>query len=224
MKLLALFTSPEEQALLQTLADTFSDLYTIDCLALTDYTKSIEQDYQAILTWQDLPSQLPQLHLGDLGLCGNNPSQDNVAIALKLAHDLIRLNYRIEPSVLGSFPYQASLSDKTGQVISSNQKPSDPFDWEEKQPTAVPKWIMQHLTDQPKKTFYMTVPSPAFDQILVHTYQLCHNDQQEITGVFHYVQDIKPLLADYLTETGQALVGWSDVTSGASIHNDTFDY
>ncbi|HGN5283293.1 TPA: multidrug transporter, partial [Streptococcus pyogenes] len=31
------------------------------------------------------------------------------------------------------------------------------------------------------------------------------------------VQDIKPLLNQYLEETGQAIVGWSDVTSGPSI-------
>ena len=35
-----------------------------------------------------------------------------------------------------------------------------------------------------------------------------------------YIQDLRPLLSSYLKETSQAIVAWSDTTSGPSIGND----
>ncbi|MCC9969815.1 hypothetical protein HK345_05185, partial [Streptococcus agalactiae] len=44
-----------------------------------------------------------------------------------------------------------------------------------------------------------------------------------LVGYIEHVHNIKPLLEGYLKESGQAIVGWSDVTSGASISNDDFE-
>lgn len=45
----------------------------------------------------------------------------------------------------------------------------------------------------------------------------------ELLGVITFIQDLKPVLASYLNESGQAIVGWSDVTSGPSSSNPIFD-
>lgn len=223
MKLLAIFTNQEEYHFLQTLAEAFSDLYEIQCLNIKDY-KPDECNCQAIVTWQEIDSSLPQLNLSQLGIFDNINTPNTQKINLEFAHALVKFHREVETSILDSFSYQASLTSLDGQIIASNHKPTDPFDWDGNQAITLPKWILNQLREEPDKPFHITVPSPAFDQILIHTYQLCRDSKQEISGVFQYVQDIKPLLATYLEESGQALVGWSDVTSGASIQNDTFDF
>lgn len=221
MKLLCLFTTPDQQNFLQTLTETFADMYDIDCLPADDYTADLDQIYQALLSWQSVETSLPQVNLGQLDL---EQETDHTRLNLKLARALVNLHQELLAQTLQSFPYQASLANANGHILATNGKPTDPFDWEADKVSAVPAWIMATLKDKPDQAFHLTVPSPAFDRILVQTYQACLSENHDITGVFHYVQDIKPLLNTYLQETGQALVGWSDVTSGASIHNDTFDY
>ena len=63
----------------------------------------------------------------------------------------------------------------------------------------------------------ISIPSSSFSHILLQHYQGLLSQDGQLLGVLAQVIDLTPLLATYLEESGQALVGWSDTTSGASI-------
>ena len=81
----------------------------------------------------------------------------------------------------------------------------------------------QPLNNHPKMPFIFKFLPNHFDHILFQTYQAVKDDSGELLGVITFIQDLKPVLASYLNESGQAIVGWSDVTSGPSSSNPIFD-
>lgn len=118
---------------------------------------------------------------------------------------------------LDFLPYKTAIYDKNLNLIYSNGKPDGSFfsSQEEK----LPDWIWQDLQNAKEKSLHMEVPNEAFGKIFMQSYQMLYDADGHFQGVLESVQDIKPLLSSYLENSGQALVGWSDVTSGASISN-----
>ncbi|XCY70531.1 hypothetical protein ABG808_00375 [Streptococcus iniae] len=64
------------------------------------------------------------------------------------------------------------------------------------------------------------MPSASLDHIYFQSYYAIRDHQKHYLGSIDIVQDLKPILSQYLDETAQAIVGWSDVTSGPSISDD----
>lgn len=122
---------------------------------------------------------------------------------------------------LNLFPYQASFYDKTGKLIYTNGK-SDGSIFPSIEEQDLADWIIDAVQTNSSHQLHLQVPVDAFDRIMMQSYQALFEGEL-FKGVYAYVQDIKPLLSSYLQESGQAIVGWSDVTSGASIANDTLD-
>ncbi len=124
--------------------------------------------------------------------------------------------------LLAHLPYRLSFYDDNLKLIYSNNR-YDGSILSEMEAETLPEWIWQSLQQTPEKALHFQLPTESFDQIIMQTYQIIYDDSGDLIGVISYHQDLKPLLSNYLTETGQAIVGWSDVTSGASIGNDFLD-
>ncbi|MGT2906490.1 sodium transporter [Streptococcus dentiloxodontae] len=126
------------------------------------------------------------------------------------------LNSKAPQDFLTLLPYRFSLYDKNLQLIySNNQSDGSFFPDAEKQ--ELPKWIWEALQTAPDKSLHLPVADDAFERILIQTYQALYDNEGVFQGICSYIQDLKPMLNTYLNESGQALVGWSDATSGPSI-------
>lgn len=124
--------------------------------------------------------------------------------------------------LIDNLPFRASFYDKNSNLLYSNNQSDGSFFPEDEEET-LPQWILEQLQSSSEKSLHLQVPTDSFDQILMQSYQAIYNQEKEFVGVITYIQDLKPILSSYLKESGQAIVGWSDVTSGASISNHLFD-
>lgn len=221
MKLLALYNNLSEQEILINFDETFRDTYPLSILPSSEYHSDLDKSFQGILCFKDITSQLPVLNLSHLELFNFNNEKQDISSIFKIAKAIHSFTMKIQYQTLNYFPYFACLTDQNGERLVTNNKPTDPFDLEETPQQNLPKWILEQLKAEPDTAFHTTIPSLSLNQILIQTYQPIQDENGQLAGILEYVQDIKPLLKNYLEESGQALVGWSDVTSGASIHNDT---
>lgn len=121
--------------------------------------------------------------------------------------------------LIAHLPYQASFYDNNLSLIYSNNRSDGSF-FPENESEKLPEWIWQNLHQVPERVLHLQIPTDSFDAILIQTYQLISDSSGKSLGVITYIQDLKPLLSSYLNETGQAIVAWSDTTSGPSIGND----
>ncbi|WP_368395119.1 sodium transporter [Streptococcus gallolyticus] len=121
--------------------------------------------------------------------------------------------------LIAHLPYQASFYDNNLSLIYSNNR-YDGSVFSKNEVKKLPKWIWQNLHQVPERVLHLQIPTDSFDAILIQTYQLISDSSGKSLGVITYIQDLKPLLSSYLNETGQAIVAWSDTTSGPSIGND----
>nr|WP_074595736.1 sodium transporter [Streptococcus gallolyticus] len=121
--------------------------------------------------------------------------------------------------LIAHLPYQASFYDNNLSLIYSNNR-YDGSVFSKNEVKKLPKWIWQNLHQVPERVIHLQIPTDSFDAILIQTYQLISDSSGKSLGVITYIQDLKPLLSSYLNETGQAIVAWSDTTSGPSIGND----
>lgn len=121
--------------------------------------------------------------------------------------------------LIAHLPYQASFYDNNLSLIYSNNRSDGSF-FPENESEKLPEWIWQNLHQVPERVLHLQIPTDSFDAILIQTYQLISDSSGQSLGVITYIQDLKPLLSSYLNETGQAIVAWSDTTSGPSIGND----
>ncbi|MFC5630693.1 MULTISPECIES: PAS domain-containing protein [Streptococcus] len=119
---------------------------------------------------------------------------------------------------LDYFPYKTAFYDKDLKLTYSNHKPDGTFFPESCD--KLPDWIWQELRHSTEKSLHLDIPNESFGKIYMQSYTMLYDDSGDFQGVMEMVQDFKPLLSSYLENSGQALVGWSDVTSGASISND----
>lgn len=122
-------------------------------------------------------------------------------------------------ALLVHLPYRASFYDNNLKLIYSNNRSDGSF-FPENESEKLPEWIWQSLHQSPEKVLHLQIPTDSFDVILTQTYQLILDTSGQSLGVITYIQDLKPLLSSYLKETGQAIVAWSDTTSGPSIGNE----
>lgn len=122
-------------------------------------------------------------------------------------------------ALLAHLPYRASFYDNNLKLIYSNHRSDGSF-FTENESEKLPEWIWQSLHQSPEKSLHLQIPTDSFEAILMQTYQLILDNSGKSLGVITYIQDLKPLLSSYLKETGQAIVAWSDTTSGPSIGND----
>lgn len=122
-------------------------------------------------------------------------------------------------ALLAHLPYRASFYDNNLSLIYSNNR-YDGSVFSKNEVKKLPKWIWQNLHQVPERVLHLQIPTDSFDAILIQTYQLISDSSGKSLGVITYIQDLKPLLSSYLNETGQAIVAWSDTTSGPSIGND----
>nr|WP_074627316.1 sodium transporter [Streptococcus gallolyticus] len=121
--------------------------------------------------------------------------------------------------LIAHLPYQASFYDNNLSLIYSNNR-YDGSVFSKNEVKKLPEWIWQNLHQVPERVLHLQIPTDSFDAILIQTYQLISDSSGKSLGVITYIQDLKPLLSSYLNETGQAIVAWSDTTSGPSIGND----
>lgn len=121
--------------------------------------------------------------------------------------------------LLAHLPYRASFYDNNLKLIYSNNRSDGSF-FTENESKKLPEWIWQSLHQSPEKNLHLQIPTDSFEAILMQTYQLILDDSGKSLGVITYIQDLRPLLSSYLKETSQAIVAWSDTTSGPSIGND----
>ncbi|MGT2928900.1 sodium transporter [Streptococcus dentasini] len=123
---------------------------------------------------------------------------------------------------LNHLPYHLSFYNKDLQLVYSNNYSGDNLFLGE-EPSVLPEWIWEALQNSSDHSLHTQLPIESFGRILIQSYQLLHDEEGICLGVCSYIQDLKPLLTTYLKETGQAIVGWSDTTSGASISDHQFD-
>ena len=63
--------------------------------------------------------------------------------------------------------------------------------------------------------------SDSFEQILIQTYQASTDREGQVLGFWETIFDLKQPLQTYLDSSAQALVAWSDATSGASFKEES---
>lgn len=215
-KLLASPSNDHERAIFGKIAELLDGYVSIDLI--TDCPDA-SSDYagQLVLTNPPIPD-LASHHLPvDL-----TPDQLTQAELVNLIWSISQFVSSTDQLPLDQLPLHIALTDQANQITYHNGKPKDPFLPLDTDPEPVPDWIIKEMKTRPDHAVHLLLPSISFEQILIHSYQGLY-DQGQFKGIFQQVQDIKPILASYLKETGQALVGWSDTVSGASIKNDTFD-
>ncbi|TWS99279.1 sodium transporter [Streptococcus cuniculipharyngis] len=122
-------------------------------------------------------------------------------------------------SFLDYLPWRVSFFAPDGQLIYSNGRADGSFFFLDEDIPPLEDWILQDLKASSTGVLHLPLSLESFDQKIVQSFQTLYDDQKNLIGIFQYTQEISDLLASYLEDSGQALVGWSDVTSGASISN-----
>lgn len=216
--------TPTHEAFFRTIAELYQAFITLELVGdRNDQPRSatltvIEQTVDHQATFRLMASTTDQF----IDLPSLSPRDWDITTSLALASYLMTIS-QPEPSLsLDKLPLHTAITNQDNQLIYHNQKPKDPFFPDELDQTPVEDWLIQEIQTRPEHTVHLLLPTTSFDQILIQSYQGLYEDK-EFKGIFQQVQDIKPMLASYLTETGQAIVGWSDSTSGASIKNNLFD-
>lgn len=121
--------------------------------------------------------------------------------------------------ILKHLPYKIAFYDETGKPLYCNGQ-NDGSLLPDQEARALEPWLLDEIVKSPRKSLSYQVPSQAFDQILMQTYQAALNQEGQVIGIMETVTDFKGPLASYLDETAQALVPWSDATSGPSIKRE----
>ncbi len=84
-----------------------------------------------------------------------------------------------------------------------------------------PIGIMSEVLASPTKERSYQIPTDSFDQVLIQTYQAAIDNEGKVLGFWETIYDLKQPLKTYLDNSAQALVAWSDATSGASFKEET---
>lgn len=203
---LALYQDEQTLPFWQDIQTYFTDLVRITIAPLADFEPATARDYQAILTTSHLKTTQPCLLL--------DPSQH----PWKIAEQIRQFVQTQTPQLLDYLPLRLSIFDDKGQVTYSNNRPDGSFFFDD-EIEPLDSWLLSEIKSSEKGSLHLPIPLEGFNQRIMHSYQALYDDQKNLVGFFQYTQDISPLLKTYLDDSGQALVGWSDVTSGASISN-----
>ncbi|MFA9492548.1 hypothetical protein [Streptococcus sp. E17BB] len=216
--------TPSHKAFWRTIAELYKAFITLELvdemteqispnkLTLIEQTVDYQPTFRLTASTTEQFIELPNL----------TPEDWDISTSLALASYLMTVGQPEQLHWLDKLPLHAAITDQDNHLIYHNQKPKDPFFFDELEQTPVEDWLIQEVLTKPEHAVHLLLPATSFDQILIQSYQGLY-DNNQFQGIFQQVQDIKPMLASYLAETGQAIVGWSDTTSGASIKNNLFD-
>ncbi|EIQ82020.1 hypothetical protein ScFU53_07810 [Streptococcus canis] len=212
-----------EDKFIKGLAEYFSHLFDLTMIGDKDaITSSQLSDFQAIFSFYEHDFDLPTLYfktsnLG-LGFLIDENLFDRATDILAVTQYLTKFYQKFDGQFLHYLPLQARVADKNGDILVNNHAFNGSFF--QNTDKQIEPWIMADLTSSGDTSISFLLPSGSLDHIYMQHYQALKNAQGQILGIFDTIQDIKPLLSQYLEETGQAIVGWSDVTSGPSISDN----
>ena len=103
-------------------------------------------------------------------------------------------------TLLNHLPYKLAAYDAQGNFLYDN--------------------MSEVLASSTKERSYQ-IPTDSFDQVLIQTYQAAIDNEGKVLGFWETIYDLKQPLKTYLDNSAQALVAWSDATSGASFKEET---
>ncbi|MGT2775329.1 hypothetical protein ACVRZG_04570 [Streptococcus hyovaginalis] len=183
-----------------------------DAQSLTfDFKRDTSQDLTLILSNPENTITFPQDY------------DEKASFLLSLARKLT-LFYHEQIAHLDYYPFQVKSYSPSGDLVYDNYGfDGSFFSFHTDKDQKLEPWIQEQLKAASNHRLTMSVPAASFDQILMQDYQGLYAKDGTFHGVLSQIVDLKPLLETYLKESGQALVGWSDATSGASISNGDFD-
>ena len=121
-------------------------------------------------------------------------------------------------TLLNYLPYKLAAYDAKGNFLYDNGGADGSFFPRESE--NLPDWIMSEVLASPTKTISYPIPTDSFEQILIQTYQASTDQEGRILGFWETIFDLKQPLQTYLDSSAQALVAWSDATSGASFKEE----
>lgn len=214
-------TRPFQEDFFSNLKDYFKDLFLLEIKE--EEVDFDERDYVAVFAFTKIEVSLPQLlfseHPDEEGIFITSKFlQDGVA-CLALSRELIQFYQKLDSNLLDHFPYQLRLADQKGDFLWQNHQFNGSFFPDQDQ--AIDSWILRQFQRQKDLSAkHFLLPFASLDHIYFQSYFALRDPKGHYLGSFDMVQDLKPILAHYLEETAQAIVGWSDVTSGPSISND----
>ncbi|MFS1663661.1 hypothetical protein [Streptococcus sp. zg-JUN1979] len=224
LSILALAESAEQEHYFTQLAESFTYLFEISIKPKP--SSFATDDVDAIFSFSALNQTHHQLLFSftdkEDTILANHEDFSNPKALIRLAAQLSDFYYHLAFSLLDNLPYRLSLYDKKGSVFYSNQAPLaplEPFQAEE----SLDSWFKTQLQHTKSKSLHMTQANLSFDTLMMDSYYSVTDTKNQPLGYLRLAQDIKPLLESYLAESGQALVGWSDVTSGPSMSDDGFE-
>lgn len=216
LNLCAYYTNNAEKQFFSWLSDAFNHLF---CLQLSN-NRVLE--VPCYLSFQDSE----HLHIHNdtdhlmIAVPDNYAQDSSFVISLnKVLSDL----YHKQTMFYDYVPLRTTYYDSDGHLIYDNQGFDGNFFTSNLESKPLEPWILEKITDDSTHQLTVSIPSSSFDQVLLQHYQGFLTKKGHLLGILCQVIDLKPLLGTYLEESGQALVGWSDTTSGASIANNFFD-
>ena len=218
VKLKCYYFLENDEIFLEWLQSSFSNLFDLILIKGT-VTNNQVGHYISLNKNQQL-----LLYSGNQEILLNIPEDfsDNASFILQLSQQLTQF-YQVLNTYPDKHPMKLTFFDENGQVVYDNKGFDGNFFSFNQEAQPLEDWIQEKIKNDTKHHLTLTVPSPSFDQILLQDYRGLYDQDGNFFGTFSQVIDLKPLLEAYLEDSGQALVGWSDTTSGASITNNLFE-
>ncbi|EHI69602.1 multidrug transporter [Streptococcus ictaluri] len=214
-------TPQEENAFFKLIANNSKDFFDITIISKNDPINF--KPYEAVFAFDTIESSLPLLlfakHISFQKETLTEILQKKPTLLLEIGKVVTNFYYALKGNFLEHLPLQARLSDQNGNIIYNNHKFNGSFFAD--QETKLEEWLLHELKANAYHQKYYFIPSASLDHIYIQHYQALYDASGNFIGIYDNVQDFKPILSQYLEETGQAIVGWSDVTSGPSI-SDSF--
>ncbi|MGT2738432.1 hypothetical protein [Streptococcus pantholopis] len=206
------------------LAEGFSYLFRLELDNASAHVSHKNSQYDGVFTFSEIDCPLPTLKFTTKAAenqqtffvdrtCFTNPKT-----VLSLTRYLTEFYQKIQPDILSYLPYRISFFDQSHRLVYSNHKPESSLPLSDvDSPKKLDEALIQELNDEEISSLHFPVAESVFDQILIQSYQKLYDRQNQLIGTLESVHNFKPVLSAYLKETGQALVGWSDTTSGPSV-------
>lgn len=218
VKLKCYYFLENDEIFLEWLQSSFSNLF--DLILIKGTVTNNQVDHYISLN----KNQQLLLYSANQEILLNIPEDfsDNASFILQLSQQLTQF-YQVLNTYPDKHPMKLTFFDENGQVVYDNKGFDGNFFSFNQEAQPLEDWIQEKIKNDTKHHLTLTVPSPSFDHILIQDYRGLYDQDGNFFGTFSQVIDLKPLLEAYLEDSGQALVGWSDTTSGASITNNLFE-
>ncbi|MBJ8325495.1 hypothetical protein [Streptococcus pacificus] len=226
--------SLHHQKFFERLADSFSAICRIELLDVRhEVLENVlaKKNYDGLLAFSSMDADLPSFIFSEKPIHGNNvvyisnlsEAFINPESILLISNRLFLFLSQLQKTLLEHLPYNLSIYDENNRLDYSNHKADNEFSIESQPKEAIDDWIVDEVKKSASHSFTLTIPTMTSEKMLIQHFQGLYDENKRYQGIVENVLDLKPILKNYLNETGQAIVPWSDVTSGASIKNDDFD-